>query len=297
MALTASDLSEMAISFGSLFGGFVKKISPPEVPEVWTSLASVITACTFLSVKLVIGESSASAVVRFLYPAVYFMLVFTIIMCVFYVLTRSLVTYTYDSQVRIGGTRFSADARTFRTNHSRALKDILDNFGGEADRVWTPESVNNSRRLLGIAYALCVASLAFTINLGIEAYNAPKDSPKFADVVSKLADVHFDLDKTDLGQDAADKIASDAGIILSAVKQFPKASFLLEGFCDDRGSEQHNLALGYKRAEVTRDALIHAGVAATILQVTTQGRNSPLCTEDTERCRQQNRRVHVIGFE
>ena len=297
MALTASDLSEMAISFISLFGGFLKKIAPPDVPEVWTSLASVITACAFLAVKLIIAESSASAVVRFLFPAVYVMLVFTVIMCLFYVLTRSLLTYTYDSQERVGGTKFSDAARDFRAKHSQALNDTLENFGGVADLVWTPESVTCSRRLLGIVYALCVASLAFTVNLGIEAYNAPKESPKFSDLVSKLTDVHFDLDKTDLGQDAADKIASDAAIILAAAKQFPKASFLLEGFCDDRGSEQHNLSLGYKRAEVTRDALIHAGVAATILQVASHGKNTPLCAEDTEQCRQRNRRVHVTAVD
>ena len=73
--------------------------------------------------------------------------------------------------------------------------------------------------------------------------------------------------------------------------------FSLEGFCDDQGTPEHNLSLAYNRAEATRSALISAGVPKEKLQVASHGKNSPLCGDDTEECRQKNRRVHVAAFE
>ena len=297
-ALTATGLSEMAVGFLSLFGGFPKKIAPPDVPELWTSFAAVAAACAFISVKItmtVAGPGSIAA--EYLLPAVIVFAVATVALCLLHVLTRNLRTYKYPpgGQERIAGTEYRPEVQEFVRQHPG--ENVPENFGGDPDRIWTDVSLRRSRRLLGIGYALSVACLAFTINLGIEALSAPKDPPKFADLVEKLADVHFDLDKADLVQDARDKVTADAAIMLAALKSFPHASFLLEGFCDDRGAPEHNLSLAYQRAEATREALILAGVPGDKLQVASHGKNSPLCSDDTEECRQKNRRVHVTAFE
>ena len=199
MALTVADLSEMAIAFISLFGGFLKKIAPPEVPELWTSFASALAACALIAVKLILAESSSSTVLRYLFPAAFIMLGVAAALCLFHLLTRNSRTVSYDGQLMIAGTEYGAAARTYIEGHPGASRaDILLEFGGDTGRVWTDRSLRSSRRILGAGYALSVACLAFAINLSVEAYNAPKESPKFSDLVSKLADVHFDSDKTDL---------------------------------------------------------------------------------------------------
>jgi outer membrane protein OmpA-like peptidoglycan-associated protein len=298
MTLTAADLSEMGIAFVSLFGGFLKKIAPPDVPEVWTSYASAVAACAFIAVKLIVAESSNPTVMRWLFPAAFMTLALFVVSGALHMLARGSRIVPYDEQQRIAGTEYTAVAKQYIADHpGRSQEDILLASAGDAGRVWTEPSLRRSRRLLGVGYALCVALLAFGIELSVEAYNLPKEAPKFTDICSNLADVHFDLDKTDLGQDAMDKIKANATILLSVLKQFPHAFFLLDGFCDDQGSTEHNFALGYKRAEVTRDALIHAGVPRAKLQVASHGKNSLLCNETSEQCRQKNRRVHVTAVE
>ncbi len=297
-ALTATGLSEMAVGFLSLFGGFLKKIAPPDVPELWTSFAAVVAGCAFIAVKITMAAAgSGSIAAEDLRPAVVVAAVVTVALCLLHVLTRNLRTYKYPpgGQERIAGTEYRPEVQEFVREHPG--ENVPENFGGDPDRIWTGVSLRRSRRLLGIGYALSVACLAFTINLGIEALSAPKDPPRFTDLVANLSDVHFGLDKTDLVQDAQDKVTADAAIMLAALKQFPHASFLLEGFCDDRGTPEHNLSLAYQRAEATRDALVRAGVPMDKLRVASHGKNSPLCGDGTEECRQKNRRVHIAAFE
>jgi peptidoglycan-associated lipoprotein len=183
-----------------------------------------------------------------------------------------------------------------------SLKNVIGGFTGDAGEVWTERSLGRSRRLLGVGYAFCIACLSLGANLSVEAYNAPaynvsKEDPKLTDLASKLADVHFDLDKTDLGQDAIDKITADATSIREVLKYFPRVHFLLEGFCDDRGTSEYNVLLGYKRAEATRNALIADGIDESKLEVASHGKASPLCDDGNEPCRQRNRRVHLAAVE
>ena len=65
---------------------------------------------------------------------------------------------------------------------------------------------------------------------------------------------------------------------------------LIGGYCDERGSNEYNLALGENRANATKDALVTAGVAASRIRVVSYGKEKPFCTESTEECWQLNRR-------
>jgi peptidoglycan-associated lipoprotein len=68
---------------------------------------------------------------------------------------------------------------------------------------------------------------------------------------------------------------------------------LIEGHCDDRGSEEYNLALGESRAETMKKALVTAGVDASRARTISYGKEKPFCTEETDSCWQQNRRDHL----
>jgi peptidoglycan-associated lipoprotein len=66
---------------------------------------------------------------------------------------------------------------------------------------------------------------------------------------------------------------------------------VIGGYCDERGSDEYNLALGQNRADAAKKALVAAGVAADRMRVVSYGKEKPFCTESTEECWQQNRRA------
>jgi len=70
---------------------------------------------------------------------------------------------------------------------------------------------------------------------------------------------------------------------------------LVEGHCDERGSEEYNIALGDNRSGSTRDFLVKMGMNPSQIKTISYGKEKPFCTtSDTEPCFQQNRRAHFV---
>jgi peptidoglycan-associated lipoprotein len=74
--------------------------------------------------------------------------------------------------------------------------------------------------------------------------------------------------------------------------QNPSAHVQVEGHCDDRGSEEYNIALGAKRAQAAKDYLTTLGISGDRVSTISYGKELPLCTEETDDCWAQNRRDH-----
>jgi peptidoglycan-associated lipoprotein len=105
-----------------------------------------------------------------------------------------------------------------------------------------------------------------------------------------VKDVYFDYDRFNLRDDQLPTSASNAEFL----KQHPRLKVTIEGHCDDRGSEEYNLALGESRAQSLREKLVASGVSPDQLAVISYGKEKPFCTDDNEECWQQNRRDHVV---
>ena len=119
---------------------------------------------------------------------------------------------------------------------------------------------------------------------------AAKSEMSLDDLFSRnVKDVFFDLDRYNLRPDDVSVATSDAAFL----KQHPDVKIVLEGHCDDRGSEEYNLALGANRANAMKQALVSQGVSADRLRTISYGKEKPFCTSDDETCWQQNRRDHV----
>ena len=118
----------------------------------------------------------------------------------------------------------------------------------------------------------------------------PKDSPKrqegFADA-AELTPIHFDFDKADLRKDAVDTLTAHAAWL----KDHADTVVLIEGHCDERGTDEYNVALGERRAKSVSELLAASGIPADRISTTSFGRERPVCTSTTEECRTQNRRA------
>jgi peptidoglycan-associated lipoprotein len=102
-----------------------------------------------------------------------------------------------------------------------------------------------------------------------------------------IADVFFDYDKADLRPDGAAMLARAAQLIKQKGWRVQ-----IEGNADERGSTEYNLALGERRADAAKQALLSAGVSADSLKTISYGKEKPQCTESNEECWQKNRRAH-----
>jgi peptidoglycan-associated lipoprotein len=112
---------------------------------------------------------------------------------------------------------------------------------------------------------------------------------------SDVQDAYFDYDKTDIRSDARDALSKNASALKSILTDFPNASIVIEGHCDERGSAEYNLGLGDRRASAAKEFLQGLGVPADRLKTISYGKERPQCTEQDETCWQKNRRVHFVA--
>lgn len=78
------------------------------------------------------------------------------------------------------------------------------------------------------------------------------------------------------------------------LKANPAATISLQGHCDERGTQEYNMALGERRAQSVYDYLILQGVQETQLEVVSYGETRPVATDSTEEAYRQNRRVEFV---
>ena len=109
---------------------------------------------------------------------------------------------------------------------------------------------------------------------------------------SEVQDAYFDYDKSDIRSEAQATLTQNATAIKSILADFPNASIMIEGHCDERGSAEYNLALGDRRSTSAKEFLTGLGVPADRLKTISYGKERPQCTESNETCWQKNRRVH-----
>ncbi|MBI5196085.1 MAG: peptidoglycan-associated lipoprotein Pal [Nitrospirae bacterium] len=101
-------------------------------------------------------------------------------------------------------------------------------------------------------------------------------------------DILFDFDKYDIKEDARPALDSAA----TWLKNNKGVKIIIEGHCDERGTNEYNLALGEKRANAARDYLTASGIASEKIKTISYGEEKPICAEQTEDCFQKNRRAN-----
>jgi peptidoglycan-associated lipoprotein len=122
------------------------------------------------------------------------------------------------------------------------------------------------------------------------AAQTPRPSPKEFMAVAALKEVHFDFDKYDIRAEDAKTLDANAAWLKSNADNL----VLIEGHCDERGTNEYNLALGERRAKATMNYLVSQGIQANRITIISYGEERPVCNEKTEACWAKNRRANFL---
>jgi len=110
---------------------------------------------------------------------------------------------------------------------------------------------------------------------------------------AELKDIHFRFDKYDLDEQSRNVLLENANYL----KQNPLVKIEIQGHCDERGTNNYNLALGHRRAVSTKKFLVAQGIDETRLRIISYGEEKPFCGESNENCWWRNRRAHFMVAE
>lgn len=105
-----------------------------------------------------------------------------------------------------------------------------------------------------------------------------------------LKTIHFEYDKYALTKEATATLAGNAALLM----ENPNVRILIEGHCDERGTDDYNLALGEKRALAARDYLVNFGIAKSRISVISYGEELPVDPASNEEAWAKNRRDHFV---
>ncbi len=110
------------------------------------------------------------------------------------------------------------------------------------------------------------------------------------EIQKKLRDVYFEYDRYDLAEESKATI-KELSQILSKNKNI---KVIIEGHCDERGTNEYNLGLGDRRATAVKNYLMTLGIPSKSIETVSYGEEKPSCKESSEACWAKNRRAHFV---
>ena len=117
---------------------------------------------------------------------------------------------------------------------------------------------------------------------------ATSNALSMADIEGQLTAVYFAFDKFDLDSDMQAKISTAAELGKTGASNY---NLKLEGNCDEWGSDEYNFALGLKRSNAVKQALVAEGIDGSRISMVSYGESNPVCSDKTQECWSKNRRV------
>lgn len=106
--------------------------------------------------------------------------------------------------------------------------------------------------------------------------------------------IYFNFDKFNIRPNMQNSAINNVQAIKAYGAKNNSIQIILEGNCDNIGTDEYNYALGLKRAKTIKDNLIKNGIKQDSIIIKSLGESSPKCTQNTKECRAQNRRVDYI---
>lgn len=120
---------------------------------------------------------------------------------------------------------------------------------------------------------------------------AEAELPRIAKLEAIRARIHFPFDQSRITDEAAQVLRRKAEVL----RDNPGVRIVIEGHCDERGSNEYNMALGQRRANSARQYLLDLGVPGdVIVRTVSYGEERPLVNRSTEQAWAQNRRSEFV---
>ena len=101
--------------------------------------------------------------------------------------------------------------------------------------------------------------------------------------------VYFDFNENSIRLDQEEVVARNAACLKERL-----GTYVVEGHCDERGSDEYNLALSQRRAAAIVRAYQQHGLTKAMLSTLGFGEEKPICVDANDSCWQQNRRVETL---
>jgi peptidoglycan-associated lipoprotein len=173
------------------------------------------------------------------------------------------------------------------TNATTASIDGLGDVDSSGTKTVTPSASTSYHLVARGSGGSADATAQVTVNAPPAVAKAPPAISAEDEFRANVEDVFFDYDAYSLRSDAESTLQKDASYLAS----HPSVKIVLGGYCDERGSDEYNLALGQNRANSAQKILVGDGVAASRIRVISYGKEKPFCSEANEACWQKNRRA------
>jgi peptidoglycan-associated lipoprotein len=127
-------------------------------------------------------------------------------------------------------------------------------------------------------------------------YPDAKTRARIEELLAHIEDAYFDYDRHTLRADAVTALNSDSKELAVIMNQYPDYKLQVQGYCDERGSAEYNIALGEARAKSAKDYLVSVGVGSGQLSTVSYGKEKQICEDHDEACWAKNRRVHIVAL-
>jgi peptidoglycan-associated lipoprotein len=105
-----------------------------------------------------------------------------------------------------------------------------------------------------------------------------------------LKDIHFDFDKYNIKPDEARILDENARWL----KMHPTVEIIIEGHCDERGTNEYNIALGDRRARAAYNYIVALGIDLSRMRIVSYGEEMPIDPGHNEIAWEKNRRAHFL---
>jgi peptidoglycan-associated lipoprotein len=110
------------------------------------------------------------------------------------------------------------------------------------------------------------------------------------EVKESFIDIHFDFDKYNIRSDDISTLNN----IIAFLKKYPSVKVAIEGNCDERGTEEYNLALGQRRANAALKYIVASGIASSRIETVSYGESRPVDSRHCEEAWAKNRNAHFV---